>query len=295
MATTHPLKMPTLMYGTAWKKDQTQNLVYQALKAGFRAIDTAAQPKHYQENQVGQGLRAFLNESRVRREELHIQTKFTSLNGQDPKNLPYDPNVGIAEQVNASVASSLQNLRHGEKREDAYIDCLILHSPFPIPSQTQEAWRAMESHVGPSVRSLGISNICHLSALQALYDWAQIKPSIVQNRFYAETGYDVEIRKFCAEKGVIYQSFWTLTANPDLLRSDFVVRLAEKVDVSSAVALYALVIGLGKISVLNGTTNTGRMGEDLAGVEKVRVWSEEQPELWSHYQREFRQSLGDLV
>ena len=35
-----------ILYGTAWKKDRTKELVYQAIKSGFRAIDTACQPKH---------------------------------------------------------------------------------------------------------------------------------------------------------------------------------------------------------------------------------------------------------
>lgn len=38
---------PAILYGTAWKKDTTPGLVYTALKAGFRRIDTACQPKHY--------------------------------------------------------------------------------------------------------------------------------------------------------------------------------------------------------------------------------------------------------
>lgn len=40
---------PTMKYGTAWKKDRTSALVYDAIMAGFRHIDTACQPKHYNE------------------------------------------------------------------------------------------------------------------------------------------------------------------------------------------------------------------------------------------------------
>lgn len=39
--------MPRLIYGTAWKKERTASLVEQALRAGFRGVDTACQPKHY--------------------------------------------------------------------------------------------------------------------------------------------------------------------------------------------------------------------------------------------------------
>ena len=41
------VKMPKLIYGTAWKKERTAGLVEKAVKLGFRGIDTACQPKHY--------------------------------------------------------------------------------------------------------------------------------------------------------------------------------------------------------------------------------------------------------
>ena len=46
---------PYLLYGTAWKKDDTAYLVSRALHSGFRFIDTACQPKHYDEVGVGRG------------------------------------------------------------------------------------------------------------------------------------------------------------------------------------------------------------------------------------------------
>jgi diketogulonate reductase-like aldo/keto reductase len=41
------VRMPRLIYGTAWKKEATTELVIQAILNGFRGIDTACQPKHY--------------------------------------------------------------------------------------------------------------------------------------------------------------------------------------------------------------------------------------------------------
>ncbi|CAF4276806.1 unnamed protein product [Rotaria sp. Silwood2] len=41
------VQMPRLIYGTAWKKEATKDLVIQAVLNGFRGIDTACQPKHY--------------------------------------------------------------------------------------------------------------------------------------------------------------------------------------------------------------------------------------------------------
>ena len=64
--------MPRMMYGTAWKKDQTVDLVYAAIKAGFRALDTAAQPKHYNEAGVGEGVRRAIQQGIVRRQDLWV-------------------------------------------------------------------------------------------------------------------------------------------------------------------------------------------------------------------------------
>ena len=50
------VKVPAILYGTAWKKEQTEALVTQALDSGFRAIDTANQYKHYAEKFVGDAL-----------------------------------------------------------------------------------------------------------------------------------------------------------------------------------------------------------------------------------------------
>jgi diketogulonate reductase-like aldo/keto reductase len=52
--------VPTLLYGTAWKEAQTADLVAQALRAGFRGLDTANQRWHYREADVGRALVAEL-------------------------------------------------------------------------------------------------------------------------------------------------------------------------------------------------------------------------------------------
>ena len=67
------VKIPKLVYGTAWKKERTSDLVYEAIKSGFRAIDTAAQPRHYQENLVGEGIKRAIDKGIVTRAELHVR------------------------------------------------------------------------------------------------------------------------------------------------------------------------------------------------------------------------------
>lgn len=70
--------MPKLVYGTAWKKDETAKLVCTALKAGFRGIDTAAQPKHYNEQGVAAGFKKAVLEGIVKREDVFVSCRGTS-------------------------------------------------------------------------------------------------------------------------------------------------------------------------------------------------------------------------
>ena len=62
MALRGGMEMPPIMYGTAWKKERTAELVVQAVREGFRGIDTACQPKHYFEPGVGAALRTLEQE-----------------------------------------------------------------------------------------------------------------------------------------------------------------------------------------------------------------------------------------
>jgi diketogulonate reductase-like aldo/keto reductase len=64
--------MPPMMYGTAWKKERTAGLVYEAIKAGFRGIDTAAMKKHYDEAGTGEGIRRAISEGLVSRKDLFV-------------------------------------------------------------------------------------------------------------------------------------------------------------------------------------------------------------------------------
>ena len=70
--------IPPILYGTAWKKDRTAELVTLAIACGFRGIDTACQPKHYDEPGVGAGIAA----SGVPGESLYVQLKLTPLGGR---------------------------------------------------------------------------------------------------------------------------------------------------------------------------------------------------------------------
>ena len=91
-------KKINMIYGTAWKKEQTSRLVEEAILTGFRAIDTACQPKHYREDLVGIGLENSFKNSNLKREDIFIQTKFTPIDGQDKTNMPYLESDNIEKQ-----------------------------------------------------------------------------------------------------------------------------------------------------------------------------------------------------
>lgn len=249
--------MPRIIYGTAWKKERTAALVELALRSGFRGIDTACQPKHYNEAGVGEGLSAILGEG-LKRSEIYLQTKFTPFKGQDPDNLPYDPKASLSEQVRQSFQESLRNLRTD------YLDGLVLHSPYPKDKHTFEVWRAMEGlYDQGGVRQLGVSNCYELKRLKAIYRKARIKPALIQNRFYAETHYDRDIRAFCRDHGVLYQSFWTLTANPKVLAEPSLVEIAAKYE-RTAAQLFFRYLTQSDIMCLTGTSSKAHMAQDLA-------------------------------
>jgi diketogulonate reductase-like aldo/keto reductase len=277
-----PNKVP-FIYGTAWKKETTIPLVHQAISAGYRVFDTAAQPKHYREDLIGEAFRDVYASGTVTREDLVIQTKFTPPGGQDLTNMPYDPNEPLDKQIHASLASSFTNLRprkEVDSAEESYIDILLIHSPLSTKELTYAAWKVLEQYVPTRIRHLGISNV-PLSTLEYLHTHANIKPAAVQNRFYDKTDYDASLRAFCNQYGIVYESFWTLTANPKLLKSEPVRKLATDAAVSPEVALYALVMSQG-IAVLNGTKQEQRMISDSKSISNIRNWSFVYPEKWNY-------------
>lgn len=248
---------PRIVYGTAWKKDSTDALVQQALESGFRAVDTANQLVHYSEARVGDALARLA--TRVPREELWLQTKFTSVDGQDHR-LPYDPNADLTAQVNQSFASSLDHLHV------SYLDSYLLHGPYNHPGlgdEDFEVWRAMEAiHKTGGARAIGISNV-NILQLNMLMDRAEIKPLAVQNRCFADRGWDKDVRDFCALHNIQYQGFSLLTANPHVVRSTRVAQIAAARNVTPAQIILRFASQIG-ITPLTGTTRQTHMTQDLA-------------------------------
>ena len=261
------INMPPLLYGTAWKKERTTDLVIQAIKLGFKGIDTACQPKHYDESGVGKAL-SFLEKEGFFREELFIQTKFTPISGQDPLSIPYDEKSELSLQVAQSFEISKKNL------QTDYIDSYVLHSPPSSFEDLCTIWKAMEEiSICGEAKQLGISNIYDIELLEGLYTMAKIKPSVVQNRFYQDTRYDKQIRSFCKKHHITYQSFWTLTANPHILKSEVLLDLAKKYKKSVVQILFAYLHQIG-VTPITGTCDTEHMRSDLESFDSVLEESE---------------------
>lgn len=256
---------PSIIYGTAWKEDETERLTAAALEAGFRSIDTANQRKHYHEEGVGNAVKAALASGAVRREELFLQTKFTFKDGQDHR-LPYDPKAPIAKQVEQSVASSLQHLGVD------YLNALLLHGPSRregLGPADIEAWGAMEDQVKAGrVRSLGLSNVS-AGQLEEFNTRAKVKPVYIQNRTFTRPQADRAVRDLCGFHGMLYEGFSLLTANPGALRAPAVVNAAQRLGKTPAQIVLRFSIQE-NIVPLTGTTSHAHMSDDL-GVERFRL------------------------
>jgi diketogulonate reductase-like aldo/keto reductase len=253
--------MPNFLYGTAWKEERTAALVELALGAGFRGIDTANQRRHYFEAGVGQALSAAYSAGVVTRADLFLQTKFTYRPGQDHR-LPYDQGATLSTQVAQSMASSLEHLGTD------YVDSYILHGPasnYRWTDADAEVWEAMQrERAAGHVRLLGVSNVS-LQHLDQITAGDAEPPAFVQNRCYAQLGWDREVRSLCRKHGIIYQGFSLLTANLEVLHHPFIGKLSVRTNATPPQIIFAFARAIG-ILPLTGTSNSGHMTQDLAAL-----------------------------
>jgi diketogulonate reductase-like aldo/keto reductase len=260
--------IPSFMYGTAWKKEATKQLVQLAVASGFTAIDTANQLIHYQEAQVGEALQA-LEKQGIKRDTLFLQTKFTSVDGQDHRT-PYDASADLTTQVGQSFDSSLSHL-HTE-----YVDSYVLHGPYSrrgLGDADWEVWEAMEGlYQSGKTKMIGISNVT-AGQLTQLCEQANRKPMVVQNRCYAALGWDKEVREICRAHGIIYQGFSLLTANRRVLADQEIRTIAQRLGASTAQVVFRFAMQIGMLP-LTGTTSQQHMKEDLQA-EQLALSTEE--------------------
>ncbi|MEP7153659.1 MAG: aldo/keto reductase [Nitrospira sp.] len=257
LTTYNQVPIPSFMYGTAWKKEATTQLVQQAVTAGFTAIDTANQLIHYQEALVGEALLELAKQG-TPRDRLFLQTKFTSVTGQDHRT-PYDAQADLTTQVKQSFDSSLAHL-HTD-----HVDSYVLHGPYyrrGLAAEDWEVWAAIERlYESGKTKMIGISNVT-AEQLTLLCQRATHKPMVVQNRCYAALGWDQEVREICRTHGIIYQGFSLLTANREVFAEPEVRAMAAKYGMGLAQLVFRFAMQIGMLP-LTGTTNPQHMTEDL--------------------------------
>ena len=260
--------VPSFMYGTAWKKEATIQLVQLAVASGFTAIDTANQLIHYQEALVGEALQT-LERKGVKRETLFLQTKFTPVGGHGGQS-PYDPSADLTTQVRQSIDSSLTHLGTG------HVDSYVLHAPYSrrgLGPSDWEVWATMEGlYQSGKTKMIGISNVT-AGQLARLCEQARHKPMVMQNRCFAALGWDQEVREICQASGIIYQGFSLLTANREVLADPEIQTIAKRLGTGSAQIIFRFAMQIGMLP-LTGTTSQQHMKEDLQA-EQLSLSAEE--------------------
>lgn len=147
------IKMPILGYGVYQvTKEECERCVLDALKAGYRSLDTAQ--SYFNEEEVGSAI----IKSGIPREEIFLTSKV------------WIEHYGY-EECRKSVEDSMRKL------QTDYIDLMLLHQPF---SDYYGAWRALEElYEEGKLRAIGISNF-YPDRMIDLASFARIRPMVNQ-------------------------------------------------------------------------------------------------------------------
>ncbi|MCA9734284.1 aldo/keto reductase [candidate division KSB1 bacterium] len=186
------IKMPMVGFGTYLLKDKdAQSLVHQAIRSGYRHVDTAE--GYSNENGVGSGIKTAIEEMGISREEIFVTTKLFP--GNEAWGQPFKTYESTIESLHTSLA----------RLQLDYVDLYLIHAPF-AKTQRLEQWKAfVELQQQGKVRSIGVSNfnqshideikeaglpLPHVNQIE-LHPWSQ-KPDLVaylQNNNIAITAY----------------------------------------------------------------------------------------------------------
>lgn len=147
------VKMPMLGYGVYQvTKEECERCVLDALRAGYRSIDTAQ--SYFNEEEVGNAIA----KSGIPRNEIFLTSKV------------WIEHYGY-EQCKKSVETSMKKLKTD------YIDLMLLHQPF---SDYYGAWRALEElYEAGKLRAIGISNF-YPDRMVDIASFSRIRPMINQ-------------------------------------------------------------------------------------------------------------------
>lgn len=190
--------MPKIGLG-AWSLKR--NEIVNAIKEGYRLIDTAAE--YGNENEVGEAIKI----SGIKRNEIFIVTKLWTA---DIRN----------RQTRKAFFNSLKKLQTN------YIDLYLIHWPA---EGYEEAWLEMEKlYYAGFIRALGVSNFDYNHLLALKKNDASVIPAVnqMESHIYFK---NKEIIEDCKRMGIIPQAWCPLGANKNNELNDPVVKeLADK-------------------------------------------------------------------
>lgn len=173
------VKMPQLGYGVYQvDKEECERCVLDALKVGYRHIDTAQ--SYFNEEEVGNAIA----KSGVPREQIFLTTKVWV------EHYGYD-------ETRKSVLESMRKLKTN------YIDLVLLHQPF---SDYYGAWRALEDLYAEGViRAIGVSNF-YPDRLVDICSFARIKPMVNQVETHPHNQ-QIEAHEWMKKYGVQHEAW----------------------------------------------------------------------------------------
>lgn len=200
------VKIPSLALGTYdIPRNQTAEIVYKALKCGYRHFDTAV--LYGNEAEVGLGIQQWLKENpeENKREDVFYTTKlWNSQNGYS--------------QAKHAIAECLEKVK-----SLGYIDLLLIHSPLSGPKKRLETYKAMQEAVDAGVvKSIGVSNYGK-HHIEELLKWNQLKYKPVVNQIEISPWcMREELATWCQSIGILVEDYAPLThgyklKDPELL------------------------------------------------------------------------------
>lgn len=230
------IQMPMVGFGVFQIEDAetTQRVVEEAIKTGYRLIDTAQ--VYGNEEAVGKAIKA----AGVPREELFITTKLWI------SDMNYDG-------AKRAFAESLEKLGLD------YVDLYLLHQPF---GDTFGAWRALEElYKEGKIKAIGVSNF-KLDHLANLSLFSEIKPAVNQVEVHVFNQKQEE-QDYMAAKGIQIQSWGAFAEGKfDVFNNPVLVELAQKYGKTTAQIMLRWQLQRGIVS-LSKSANPNRVRQNF--------------------------------
>lgn len=233
-------KMPVLGLGTWTQNDTTaEQSVYEAIKCGYRLIDTA---RYYgNESGVGEGVKRAIAEGIITRDEIFITTKIMPGNYDNP---------------DSAIDDSLNNLGL------EYIDLMLIHQPG---YNDEGVYKALERGVkAGKLKSIGISNYYTPEEFERIAGDSEIMPAVVQNEnhpYYQNTN----LQNYLERYGVFIESWYPFGGRghtQEFFTNESIMRIAQAHSKTPAQVILRWHIQAGYI-VIPGSKNPEHIRENI--------------------------------